>query len=144
MIASITLVGGGVGYSVIPTVVIAAPTSGVRATAHATIGADAVTGFVMDTYGSGYTDVPAVTVTGGNAVTIDIKKCTTAATAPSAGVTVLAATLSNNTAANTPQSGTILATGDSVLAAGDRLGLDMTGTINNYAGGAITVVLQPA
>jgi hypothetical protein len=142
-IVSITLGVGGSGYTAVPDVVIGDPDDegGTTATAHATIDAGAVTGFVMDVKGAGYSSVPDVTVTGGNGVTISVNKCT-GTQAPSAGTLVTSAAFDSNSAVNTIQTGSVVTTSAATLATGDRLGVDITGTAGSYAGSAITVVLR--
>jgi len=79
----------------------------------------------------------------GSAVTLDIKKCT-GTQAPSAGTTMLAATIDLKGAANTVQSPALSATAaNTLLAAGDRLAMDITGTPTAVAGVALTIVLRP-
>lgn len=64
-INSVTVSAGGSSYTSAPTVTIAAPTSGVTATATATIASGAVTAITITNPGSGYTSVPAVSFSGG-------------------------------------------------------------------------------
>ena len=145
-VASITLGAGGTGYGVAPIVTIAAPPAGsghTTATATATISVGAVTGFTITSAGSGYVTAPTVTVAPPPGTTIAVNKCTETQT-PAQGSSVLVSPLSITTAANTPQSGTVVTTAVAKMAANDRLSLSIAGnTSDNYAGGNITVVLQP-
>lgn len=89
----------------------------------------------------------AVAGTDAGAVTLDIKKAT-GTTAIASGTTVLGSTVNLKGTANTVQSktrtnGGIVSTGASRLAAGDRLGADVTGTITAVAGVVVTIVLTP-
>lgn len=54
--------GGGFGYLTSPTVVIAAPDEGVRATATATVANGVVTVLTLTSGGSGYAEAPDVTI----------------------------------------------------------------------------------
>jgi len=67
-VKTLAVSAGGSGYTGIPTVTISAPSdpNGVTATATATIGGGAVTGFTITNSGSGYTAVPSVTISGGS------------------------------------------------------------------------------
>ena len=67
-IGAINVAAGGTGYSSAPTVAIEAPPEGgIQATATATVGSGAVTGFTITNAGYGYDpdDPPTVTLTGG-------------------------------------------------------------------------------
>jgi len=66
---------GGIGYTSPPTVVITDRT-GTGATATATVAGGTVTGVSVTNGGSGYTDIPVVTFTGGGATTHAIGKAT--------------------------------------------------------------------
>lgn len=77
----------------------------------------------------------------GGAVTLDIKKCE-GTEAPSAGDTVLGATVNLKGTANTVQAPAVVATAVATLAVGDRLAIDITGTTTAVAGVAVTVSLQ--
>lgn len=82
-------------------------------------------------------------VTNGAAFTVDVKKCT-GTQAPASGVTMLTSTQDWNTTANTVISSTITATSaNAVLAAGDRIALDFTGSATSIAGGVVLLVLRP-
>ena len=67
-VIEIKITNGGSGYSSAPTVAIAAPASGVQATATATISGGAVTAITINVSGSGYvlSDAAAVTFSGGS------------------------------------------------------------------------------
>ena len=76
------------------------------------------------------------TVAGGDAgaVTGDIKKCT-GTQAPSAGTTMLSATFDLKTTANTVTSSTLSSTAaDLLLATGNRIAVDYTGTLTSAVG----------
>lgn len=62
-IVEVAVANAGTGYREVPTVTIAAPGSGVTATATATIFSNTVTSIALGTGGSGYTSTPAVTIT---------------------------------------------------------------------------------
>jgi hypothetical protein len=64
-VRSISITNGGSGYTSAPTVTIAAPSSGVTATATATISGGAVTAITITNGGSNYNSVPSVTFSGG-------------------------------------------------------------------------------
>lgn len=81
------------------------------------------------------------------AVTLDVKKAT-GTTAIASGTTVLGSTFNLKSTANTVVSktranGGVVSTPVAILAAGDRLGLDVTGTITTLAGVCVTIVLNP-
>jgi subtilisin-like proprotein convertase family protein len=65
-VTALTLVNGGTGYTVAPTVTIGAPDlpGGVQATATAIVADGVVTRLVIDQVGSGYSRAPAVTFSG--------------------------------------------------------------------------------
>lgn len=67
-VIEIKITNGGSGYSTAPTVAIAAPASGVQATATATVSGGAVVSITINVAGSGYklTDGAAVTFSGGS------------------------------------------------------------------------------
>ena len=69
----------GVGYTVVPTVTISAPPSGVTATAHATLNSGNLN-YVVDDPGYGYTASPTVTLTGGTYTTAATAKASLAIT----------------------------------------------------------------
>lgn len=81
------------------------------------------------------------------AVSCDVKKAT-GTTAIASGTTVLGSTFDMKGTANTVvtksrSNGGVLSTPVATLAAGDRLGLDYTGTITTLAGVCFTIVLIP-
>lgn len=81
--------------------------------------------------------IPRVVGSDGSAVTADVMKVTGAAAAPSAGATVCSAADSLNLkgTADTVQTGTLTTTRSSRrLAAGDRLGINFTGTLTAAVG----------
>ncbi len=67
ILSALTVGNGGSGYSTAPTVAIAAPTSGVTATATATVSGGAITGYTITNAGEGYQpgSTPTVTISGG-------------------------------------------------------------------------------
>jgi hypothetical protein len=84
-------------------------------------------------------------VVAAGAFSAQVQKCT-GTTAPGSGSAVMTDTFDLTSAINTPVTGT-LNTGciwHTKLAAGDRLALAFGGTATGYAGGNITIVLQPA
>lgn len=89
------------------------------------------------------TEAHAVAGNDVGAVTLAVKKCT-ATQAPSAGTAVHTGTADLKGAANTVQTLTLSATpADLTLAAGDRLAIDVTGTLTTLAGGIVVVALRP-
>jgi hypothetical protein len=82
-------------------------------------------------------------VAGGTGATVDIEKLT-GTTAPGSGTALLTAALDvHGVAANTVQSGTLITTTASLtLAAGDRLGLVVAGTLTGLVG-SVTIYVQP-
>lgn len=62
-VVAVTLLNTGFDYSVAPTVTIAAPVSGVQATATALYDNGVITGFTIVLAGSGYTSAPEVVIT---------------------------------------------------------------------------------
>lgn len=81
----------------------------------------------------------------GGAVTADLKKCDSG-TAPASGTSVLSSTFDLKSTANTPVSKTtasgLAAEAVRILTAGQRLCLDLTGTLTALAGFNVTVVLR--
>ena len=65
-VEGITLVSGGSGYTVVPTVTFSGGGATIQSTATATIADGAVTGFTGLTPGAGYTSTPTIKITGGN------------------------------------------------------------------------------
>jgi hypothetical protein len=81
------------------------------------------------------------------AVSLDVKKAT-GTTAIASGTTVLGSTFdlkgtANTVVTKTRDNGGVVATAVATLAEGDRLGLDVTGTITTLAGVCVSIVLQP-
>ena len=81
------------------------------------------------------------------AVTLDVKKAE-GTTAIASGTTVLASTFDLKGTANTVvtknrPNGGVVTTPVATLNAGDRLGIDVTGTITTLAGVCVTIVLRP-
>lgn len=64
-VAGVAITNGGTGYPAVPTVTIAAPASGVTATATAVATGGVITSVTMTNWGSGYTSVPSATFGGG-------------------------------------------------------------------------------
>tara|TARA_B100000953_G_scaffold126827_1_gene104567 strand:+ start:651 stop:3845 length:3195 start_codon:yes stop_codon:yes gene_type:complete len=64
-VGSVIISNAGGGYLTAPTVNIAAPSTGVTATATATVSGGAVTAITITNPGNGYTSVPAITFSGG-------------------------------------------------------------------------------
>ena len=64
-VASVTLTAGGAGYTTPPAVAISAPSTGVTATAVATLAPSAVAGVAVTAGGTGFTTTPTVAITGG-------------------------------------------------------------------------------
>lgn len=81
----------------------------------------------------------------GGAVTADVKKCTSG-TAPSAGTSVLSSTFNLKSTANTPvaknTASGLAAQPTRTLKSGERLCLDLTGTLTALAGFSLTIVLS--
>lgn len=91
----------------------------------------------------GISEVHTTAGSDGGAVTLQVRKCT-GTQAPASGVALLASTINLKGTAQTVQAGTLTSTAeDLVLAAGDRLALDYTGTITSLAGVQVTVDLLP-
>jgi hypothetical protein len=89
------------------------------------------------------TEVHSTAGTDGSAVSVAVKKASST-TAIGSGTNVLTSTFNLKGTANTVQTGVLSATAaDSVLASGDRLGLDFTGVTTSLAGGVVTIVLKP-
>lgn len=85
--------------------------------------------------------------TDASAVTLDVKKAT-GTTAIASGTTVLGSTFNlkgtiNTVVAKSIENGGVVKTAVGFLAAGDRLGLDITGTTTSVAGVVVSVVLEP-
>ncbi len=84
-------------------------------------------------------EVHAVASTSG---TLIVNKCT-GTQAPASGSNMGVGLFSTNSTANTPV--TILPSGSATmrLAAGDRVALATGGTVTNYAGGCVVIILRP-
>jgi hypothetical protein len=88
-------------------------------------------------------EVHSVAGTDAGAVTLAVNKCT-GTQAASAGANILTSTLNLKNTANTVASGTLSATAaNSVLAAGNRIAFDITGTTTGLVGAVVTIVLRP-
>lgn len=88
-------------------------------------------------------EVHAAAGTDGGAVTLQVRRCQ-GAEAPSAGDALTTTAFNLKSTANTVVTGTLTATAaNRVLAAGDRLAADFSGTLTALAGGVVTVVLRP-
>lgn len=80
--------------------------------------------------------------TDGSAVTATIRKCT-GTTALASGTDLLSATINLKGTANTVQSPALTATAaDLLLAAGDRLAFDVTGTTTALANMVVTILVR--
>lgn len=79
------------------------------------------------------TYAPTVAGTNGSAVTLEVEKCT-GTTAPASGTAIHSGTANLKGTINTVQTLTLVTSGAEVLAAGDRLALDVTGTLTDVAG----------
>ncbi len=73
-VSAVTVVNGGTGYTVAPTVTIGAPLSGLRASATAVIAGGQVTGIQVTNPGSGYFSVPSVSVSPPSGVIVETAK----------------------------------------------------------------------
>ena len=91
---------------------------------------------------TGISEVHGTAGSDGGAVTLIVEKCT-GTQASGAGVTLQSANIDLKATANTVQSPALTATGaDLVLAAGNRLGLVLTGTPTAVANVVVTVQLK--
>ena len=70
-VLSTTIIAGGSGYTSVPTVTFAAPTSGVTATGVAVITGGAVTSITLTNPGDGYTTAPTISFSGGGGTLAD-------------------------------------------------------------------------
>jgi hypothetical protein len=78
--------------------------------------------------------VKHIVSTGAAGATVDVKKCT-GTTAPASGTTVVSAALALDATSNTTTTATLSSTAaDLLLASGDRLSLDFTGTLTGLVG----------
>jgi hypothetical protein len=88
-------------------------------------------------------EVHSVAGTNASAVTLQVTK-DTGTQAPGAGSALLATAFNLKATANTVQNGTLVATVATLqLAAGNRLAIDVTGTLTDVAGVVVTVKLIP-
>lgn len=87
----------------------------------------------------GVSEVHTVAGTDAGAVTLDVTKCD-GTEAPASGLTVLSSTIDLKGAANTVVNRTLTTTlADRKLVAGERLALNVTGTLTGLAGGVVTI-----
>jgi hypothetical protein len=90
----------------------------------------------------GVSEVHTVAGSDGGAVTLDVTKCD-GTEAPASGVTVLSSTIDLKGTANTVVNRTLTATtADRKLIAGERLGINVTGTLTALAGGVVTIRIK--
>lgn len=90
----------------------------------------------------GVSEVHAVAGSDVGAVTLDVVKCD-GTEAPSAGVTVLSSTIDLKGTADTVVNRTLTATvANRKLVAGERLAINVTGTLTALAGGVVTIRLK--
>jgi hypothetical protein len=90
----------------------------------------------------GVSEVHTVAGSDGGAVTLDVTKCD-GTEAPASGVTVLSSTIDLKGTANTVVNRTLTATtADRKLIAGERLGINVTGTLTALAGGIVTIRIK--
>jgi hypothetical protein len=90
-------------------------------------------------------------VAGGSSAAVSVRKILAAGTTTAPGAAVgtnvkefQSAAFDLTATANTPQTGTLVGTAaDLLLAAGDKIGLDFSGTLTSLAGGNITIELKP-
>lgn len=84
-------------------------------------------------------EVHTVAGTDAGAVTLDVKKLTGVG-APSTGTTLLSSTFNLKSTANTVVNATVVTAGSAnILANGDKLGLDFTGTPTGLQGGVVSI-----
>lgn len=89
-------------------------------------------------------EVHSVLGTDGSAVTAQVMKCT-GTQAPSAGTAMTTGTFDLKGTVETIQTGALSATpAHYTLADGNRIGLDVTGTLTSLAGGVITIHMKRA
>jgi len=87
-------------------------------------------------------EVHSVLGTDGSAVTAQVMKCTTTQ-APSAGTAMTTGTFDLKGTVETVQTGALSGTAaDYTLADGDRIGLDLTGTLTAVAGGVVVIHMK--
>lgn len=117
-IASISITNSGAGYNFAPTVTVAAPSTGVTATAVAVVQNNALTQIVITNPGSGYTTAPAVTIANGvSAVTV---------TAGGSGYSTPTVTFS------APPAGGVTATGTATVVSGAVTAVTITNPGSGY------------
>lgn len=85
--------------------------------------------------------------TNGGAVTLDVKKASSG-TAVTSGTSLLASTFDLKSTANTPvvkkvANGGLAARPTRYVSPGQQVGIDFTGTLTSYVGGAVTLVFIP-
>lgn len=91
----------------------------------------------------GVREVHGTASSDGGAVTLDVVKLT-GTTAPASGTTMLSGTINMKGTANTVVSGGLTATAANLLlAVGDRIGFNYTGTVTALADVNVTLVLRP-
>lgn len=89
-------------------------------------------------------EVHTVAGNDGSAVTLMVDKCTTT-DAPGAGTDMIQAVIDLKGTANTTQTGTLSATpADYTLADGDRIAVDVSGTLTSLAGGVLVIHMKRA
>ena len=87
-------------------------------------------------------EVHTVAGSDAGAVTLDVTKCD-GTEAPASGVTVLNATFDLKSTANTVVDATLTATkANRKLVDGERLGINVTGTLTAVAGGVVTIRIK--
>lgn len=90
----------------------------------------------------GVSEVHTVAGSDAGAVTLDVTKCD-GTEAPASGVTVLSSTIDLKGTANTVVDSTLTATtANRKLVDGERLGINVTGTLTALAGGVVTIRLK--
>lgn len=90
----------------------------------------------------GVSEVHTVAGNDAGAVTLDVTKCD-GTEAPASGVSVLNATFDLKGTANTVVDATLTATKANLkLVDGERLGINVTGTLTTLAGGVVTIRLK--
>jgi len=72
VVTAITVINGGTGYTVIPTVTILGVGTG--ATATASISGGSVSSITVTAGGTGYLSTPAVTISGGNSIIVKLRR----------------------------------------------------------------------
>lgn len=90
--------------------------------------------FVSEAHGTAGSD--------GGAVTLQVERLQGTEAAGGNGDALLSATIDLKGTADTVQTGTIVSDGTQELAAGDRLGVNITGTATAVAGACVTAILR--